>query len=300
MKKNSFLCSAIVAMAAIIGLASCNNGKSEREAQLESQIDSLAASDSIHQEDIMAMADFVNVMSTGLDSITAQEGVIRSGQDAEGKKIDKAHLREQLQTLSGLLDRQRQRIGQLENRIEAGKKSGKANSAYIAKLEKLISYYKQQIEEKDKQIADLNEQLNQKNANIAQLTQSVSSLTTSNTALGKTVENQRSTIESQDQTLHTAFVAVGSSKKLKELGLIKGGFLAKKKVNTSELDVSKFEKVDIRNYNNVTINSSSPKIMTQMPDGSYEITKNSNGTSTLHITDVTLFWSVSKYLIIKL
>lgn len=61
-----------------------------------------------------------------------------------------------------------------------------------------------------------------------------------------------------------------------------------------------FSKIDIRNYNDINLNSKKPQIMTQMPAGSYEITQNANGTSTLHIKDVNKFWSVSKFLVIKL
>ena len=135
----------------------------------------------------------------------------------------------------------------------------------------------------------------------------MNNLTTSNTQLqstvasqSKSIDQQKSTIAQQDESLHTAFVAIGSSKELKAKGILKGGFLAKKKVDVSSLQPGSFSKIDIRNYNDIRLNSSNPKIMTQMPSDSYSIEKNSNGTSTLHIKDVTTFWSVSKYLVVKL
>lgn len=183
----------------------------------------------------------------------------------------------------------------------------KNNSAYGQRIKKLIGYYKAQLDEKDAQIADLQQQLNDKNANIAQLNESVNNLTTSNTQLKTTVESQnkaidqqKTTIAQQDESIHTAFVVIGSSKELKAKGIIKGGFLAKKKVDVANLKPGSFSKVDIRNYNDIRINSDNPKIMTQMPSDSYYIEKNDNGTSVLHIKDVQTFWSVSKYLVIKL
>lgn len=276
----------------------CNNGKTK---DLQSQIDSLSVADSLHQEDIKQMADFVNVMSEGLDSISAQEGLLQQMGSREGGRIDKAKMKDQLRTLAQLLQRQRDSIDKLEAEVKNN------NSAYGKRVQKLIAYYKAQLDEKDTQIAELQKQLDEKNTNIAQLTENVNNLTTSNAQLqstvetqGKTMETQKTTIAEQDASLNTGFVVIGTSKELKAKGLIKGGFLAKKKVDVSQLKPGSFSRVDIRNYNDIRLNSSDPKIMTQMPAGSYEIQKNNNGTSTLHIKDAATFWSVSKYLVVRL
>lgn len=288
-----------VALAAVsLGMGSCGNNKN---AQLQSQIDSLATVDSLHQEDIKAMADFVDIMSSGLDSINGQEGQIKQmGQEKDGR-LDKAHLRQQLNSLGQLVARQRDRIAALEKEL-AG-----SNSSYSQRIKKLIAYYKAQLDEKDKTIADLKAELDSKNANIAtlnehvnRLTTNVNDLTTANSQLGQTVASQKTTIADQDQTIHEAYVQVGTSKELKAKGLLTGGFLAKKKVDVSKLNAAGFNKIDIRNYNDIVLRSKKPKVMTQMPEGSYTIRDNGNGTSTLHINDVNKFWSVSKYLVVKL
>lgn len=297
MKVRNIILSSMFGLFIVAGMTGCNGGKTSK---MQAQIDSLSTADSLHQEDIKQMADFVNVMSVGLDSISAQEGIIKQMGGREGH-IDKAQMRAQLQGLAELLRSQRARISDLE------KEMANNNSAYGQRIKKLIAYYKTQLDEKDKQIADLQKQLDDKNANIAQLNESVNNLTTTNTQLQSTVESQsqtmetqKSTIAEQDASLHTAFVIIGTTKELKAKGLIKGGFLAKKKVDVSSLQPGSFSKVDIRNYNDIRLNSSNPKIMTQMPSDSYEIVKNSNGTSTLHIKDATTFWSVSKYLVVRL
>ncbi len=277
-------------------LVGCNGGKTS---QMQSQLDSLAAADSIHQEDIKSMAEIVDIMSTGLDSISAQEGMINTPQP-EGR-LDKATLRQKLNSLSNLLARQRASINKLETEMANNK------SAYAQKVKKLIAYYRAQLDEKDKQIADLQQQLDSKNANIEELNKSVASLTESNTTLQTTVTNQKttideqsSTISSQDATIHEAFVAIGTSKKLKESGIIKSGFLAKKKVNVQDLNKNGFTKVDDRKYNDVVLRSTSPKIISQMPESSYRLTNNGDGTTTLHIKDVQKFWSLTRYLVVKL
>lgn len=298
MKTRHIILSGIFGLISGATLVSCDNGKTR---DLQSQIDSLALADSLHQEDIKQMAAFVNVMSAGLDSISAQEGLLQQMGSREGGPIDKAKMKDQLRSLAQMLQQQRENIDKLEAEVKNNK------SAYGQRVQKLIAYYKAQLDEKDKQIAELQAQLESKDADITKLTENVTALTTTNTQLqgtvetqGRTLESQRSTIAEQDASLNTGFVAIGTSKELKNKGLIKGGFLAKKKIDVSQLQPGSFSKVDIRNYNDIRLNSSDPKIMTQMPAGSYEIKKNSNGTSTLHIKDAAIFWSVSKYLVVRL
>lgn len=71
MKTRNIILSGLFGLAMVATVSSCGNGKTEA---LQSQIDSLNTTDSLHQEDIKQMADFVNTMSAGLDSIAAQEG----------------------------------------------------------------------------------------------------------------------------------------------------------------------------------------------------------------------------------
>ena len=298
MKTTKMILAGLFGLAMTAAVTSCSNGKTEA---MQQQLDSLYTADSLHQEDIRQMADFVNVMSAGLDSISAQEGVLQQMGSREGGTIDKNKMKNQLRDLSETLQRQRERLAQLEATVKDNK------SAYGQRIKKLIAYYKAQLDEKDQKIASLETQLNEKNTNIAKLTDDVNNLTTSNTQLKGTVENQTKTMEAQkttiaeqDASLHTGFVVIGSSKDLKAKGIIKGGFLAKKKVNVADLNTANFTRVDIRNYNNIRLNSKDPKVMTQMPGGSYEIDDNGDGTSTLRIKDTQLFWSVSKYLVVKL
>lgn len=113
MKVKGIILSGALGFLVASGMISCNNGKADK---MQATIDSLATSDSLHQEDIKQMADFVNVMSVGLDSISAQEGLIKQLGNREGK-MDKAQMRTQLQGLAELLRKQRERINELEAQV---------------------------------------------------------------------------------------------------------------------------------------------------------------------------------------
>lgn len=286
------LCTTTAAVALAITLFSCG-GESKTD-RLQAQLDSLTRLDSINQQDIASMVGFVNIMSEGLDSITTEEGVLREMSTGENRVNDKQRLRQQLTGLGQLISRQRDRINELEAQLKDN------GTNYTAKIKKLIANYKQQLDEKDHTIAQLQAELNNKNADIKSLNESVQKLTTSNSDMTRTIEDQKSVMAQQDETLHEGYVTIGTSKELKAKGIIKGGFLAKKKVVTSNLTAQGFTKIDIRNYNNILLQSKNPKVMTQMPASSYDIQQNADGTSTLHITNYQAFWSVSKYLVIRL
>lgn len=294
MKKFVRINLSVAAIAACAFLGSCDNGQ-QREAAMQAQLDSLARVDSLHEDDIKSMADFVTVMSDGIDSIALKEGVLKDlKNNPEGKRVDKAHVKETLQGLSELINRQKTRIASLKKQL------ANSNSAYSKKIKTLIESYEAQLTEKDAKIQELQTELENKNVNIAKLTEDVNNLTTSNTQLNTTIAEQKTVMQDQDNTIHEAFVVIGDGKSLKSKGLLTGGFLAKKKIDVAKLNASGFEKIDIRNYNNIKLAAKNPVIMTQQPAGSYEIVSNNNGTSTLRIKNIDKFWSVSKYLVIRL
>lgn len=290
MKKSKISVMSLVVLAGLT-IVGCKDNKAEA---LQKQLDSLANVDSLRAEDVTSMAQFIQVMSDGMDSIAAQEGIVRKSSNPEGKRIDKETLKTQLSTLNDIVKRQREHIAELEQKLSS------SNSSYSQRVKKLIAYYKQQLDEKEAKIAELQAELDKKNADIAKLNDDITALNTTNTQLNNTVAEQQTVMNAQDETIHEAYVQIGTSKELKNKGLLTGGFLAKKKIDVSKLKSADFSKIDIRNYNDINLNSKKPQIMTQMPAGSYEITQNVNGTSTLHIKDVNKFWSVSKFLVIKL
>ena len=134
---------------------------------------------------------------------------------------------------------------------------------------------------------------------LSSVQSSVSSLSETNTQLADKVERQVQALSVQDEIINEGYVKIGSKKELEAAGLLSGGFMKKTKVNYDNLQKNVFNKIDIRNYKEVTISSKNPKILTKMPASSYSLTKNGNGTSTLKILDPTAFWSVSNFLIIQ-
>lgn len=276
-------------------LFACNSSDRKRAEVLQTQVDSLMSVNQEQKNELNNMSTFIGTLSMGLDSIKSYEdSLFYSNPHAEGPKVTKEQMKERLNDLKLLLERQKAQIAHLRQELE-NEKGEKTNE-----MKKLVDYYEAQISQKDEQIRALQAELYSKNLDISQLRTRIGTLTSSNQQLEQKSKQIVEVLEVQNQLLNTGYVQIGTKKELKAKGLLTGGFLSKTKVDTSKLLEGNFNQVDIRNFNDIVLSSKNPKILTQMPVSSYQLNKNSDGTTILHITDPTAFWSVSNFLIIQL
>lgn len=271
---------------------SCNVNNS-KETILQAQIDSLEAANSEQAEQMKEISEFMSIVSEGLDSIATQEEQLTgNGKGMEGRKMTKEELRANLNAFAALLERQRNRIAQLEDSLQ-----NKGES--FGNLRNIITYLNQQLEEKNQTIAALQASLNNKNVDIQRLDKQVKKLTASNEKLTEEVNKQGEALVTQSEVINECYVKIGTKKELQQAGVLSGGgLLSKKKLDVSNFQRAGFMKVDIRSYVEVDIPSKKIQILTSMPSSSYTITSNGNS-SRLTITNPTLFWSVSNYLVIQ-
>ncbi|MBR6276838.1 MAG: hypothetical protein IKR31_07930 [Prevotella sp.] len=268
-----------VTLAASLVLLSCGN----KTDQLQRQVDSLQTALQQRDSDYASLHEFVTIVSDGLDSIQAQEdGIFR--RNPESPLPDRNQLKRSLSELKETLRLQREKISKLEKVLVNGRGDTK-------KLQTIIAALKQQIEQKDAQIADLMKQLEQSNLSVEQLTRKAAEQASQ-------IAQQEEVMQAQDQALNEAFIRIGSKSELKADGLLSGGFLKKKKVNYDDIDLSVFQKIDIRQTTTISIPSKSPKLYTNAPADSYSLEKEGSN-STLVITDPTRFWAYSNILIIQ-
>lgn len=290
MKKQLF---GIIVLVTAVTIASCSSNNGESEA-LQARVDSLSKVNQKQGEDLKNMSSFVTTISMSLDSIKLYEDSLLRTSSPEGPKMTKEQVKLNLEKLMKVLERQQQQLADLRKQLETAK------GANAEEMKKLVDFYEEQLKAKDAQIANLRGELDKKNVDISRLRTNVSSLITSNKQLEEKTELQNNALSVQNEMLNTAYVQIGTKKELKAKGLLTGGFLKKTKMETSMLKETNFNKVDIRQFNDVKLQSKSPKILTQMPASSYTITKNSDGTCTLQIQDPASFWSVTNFLIIQL
>jgi chromosome segregation ATPase len=236
---------------------------------------------------------FLDAVNASMDSVISMEGdILRTSK--ESPLSDKEQIKQNIESFKLILQRQHERIAQLEENLD-DKKSGNTD-----KMLKTISSLKKQLAEKDKAIVEMAEELEKRNYDISNLKKQVRSLTNDVAELTDANKAQEEVLIAQSDMLNVGYVMIATKDALKSAGVLTGGSLLKKsKLDLRNIDVSKFTKIDIRETKTFTIPSKKAEVMTQMPKKAYKITANSDGTSTLTVTDAASFWSISKYLVIK-
>ena len=250
--------------------------------------------DSLRME-LSEMDLFLDAVNASMDSVIDMDGkVLRTlGESSVSRK---QQILNNIEAYKQILQRQRERLALLEEKLKA---NGDVN-AKNEKLMKTIGSLKKQLEEKDKAIVELTQELTKRNYDIKTLKGHVEKLNTQVAELQEETKQQEEALVTQSNMMNEAYVCIGSKKELKEAGLLSGGTLFKKsKLDLSQVNASAFQKIDIRHSKTFKIPGKKVSILTQMPAGSYTITDNGDGTSTLTITDATRFWSVSNYLVVR-
>ncbi len=294
MKKRNFLAQSLLPIVITGLLLSCGNSTpSQTDEQLKlDSLNSLAKKQQVH---IGEMEEFITSLSLTMDSINMQEKeLVGEGDLEKKKKTSKETIIKNLREYKELIKRQRQKIASLEKQLSA------KNDEMSSKMLQIVTFYRKELEAKDKTIASLQMDIEKNKKVIKNLQTSIGELTATTEQQAKVIKEQEGVMDNQTNMINTCYVKMGTKKELKNAGLISGGFLKKTKLETSMLTPSNFIEMDMRKCNDLVIASKNPTILTQMPASSYEIIKKDDGTCYLHIKDPNAFWSISRYLVIKL
>jgi archaellum component FlaC len=287
MQTKNILSIAAFAFAAIT-LGSCGN----QAEQAQKELDSLRNVVAEQQNQLQADEEFTDAINFSMDSVVAAEGIIMK--NSEGGVPNRQRLKQNVEAYKTILQKYRDRI----NKLQASLKNQK--SAHAKKMQELIDKMQAQLDEKDAQIEDLKKQIEDKNVSIAELNTQVTNLGNNVRELTDQTVAQAKTITDQTDKMNEAYFIIDTSKNLKAKGLmVGGGLFSKKKLDLSAGDLSKLTKIDMRAKKTFSIPSAKPKILTQAPAGSYTLIKTGDKSSTLTITDVARFWSMSNVLVIS-
>ena len=286
MKKFKF----ILMFLAFASILACKNERVDMAGYMKER-DSLIHENQANKEELAELNSIISTVSAGLDSISIQEGILYSGKTRDGVALNRNQIIANINSMAEILKRQREKIQSNPNK----------SSQSIEKLQNVIAFLNKQLAEKDNEIQSLRRDVNSKNRDISQLRSSLSNMRTRAEKAENRTQVVTEALAKQDEMINECYIKIGTKKELVASGLLKGGFLQKKKVNYEGVDKSKFNPVDIRKFREITLKSSNPKILTPQPSNrSFHFEENGDGTCTLVISNPTLFWSVSNYLIIQL
>lgn len=291
-KKLFFL---IASLQVALFVSSCGENSVVREQR--EKIDSLENANWKKQLEYEDLQRNLSVITIGLDSIAIEEGKLFLNGDVEWRNVNRQRAQQNVAYIRDLLARHRDRIEELESRLEAG-------DANARMLRTIISSLREQIDAKDKELEQLKRDLDNNKRNIIALKEQVQKMDEEQKMQQDTILQQQETILQQQETiqqqldkLNNAYLRIGTKQELKAQGLLSGGFLKKKKIDYTNIDFSLFEKINIESTRSISLPAKA-KILTAIPVGSYELIKDELG-STLNILDPEKFWSVSNFLIIQ-
>jgi len=258
----------------------------------DARVDSLQTALDQRNADYQELDEFLTVISSGLDSISRQQSDIFNP-SKESLTPSREQIKQDLSRFQQTLKEQRERIAQLEKKLNLSTNEGH-------KMKAIINSLTAELAEKEAQVAALEDEINDKNLTIMDLGKRLGALTRRNAAQEQVITSQGKMLETQDEQLNEGFVKIATERELKDLGLLEKKFLSKTKLDISNIDKNQFKSIDIRNNTELEISSKSePKVWTQMPADSYTLEKNGKGKWKLSIIDPSRFWSVSKFLIIQ-
>ena len=279
----------------LLSAISCKNEKVDMSSYMQER-DSIMQENKAKTQQLDELNGVLATIATGLDSIAIQENILFTNKGRDGVMLNRQQMAANLKGLADILARQRAKIKMLQDSL-ANKKSTEG----VEQLQKVVEFLNQQLAEKDQIIQSLRADLDNSKKDITQLRASLSDMRTRADRAEKKTQILTTALSKQDEVINECYVKIGTKKQLSAAGLLKGGFLQKKKVNYEDVDKSKFNAVDIRKFREVTLKSSNPKILTPQPSNrSYHFEESGDGKCTLVITNPTLFWSVSNFLIIQL
>ena len=280
MKKVVFYSLCLTAM-----LASCSSGPSKKT--LLEQNDSLISALTNRNAELDEIMSSFNEIQEGFREINEAENRVDMVSGDNGATATQK-IKDDIKFISDKLKSNREQIAELEQKLK--------NSSYNnTQLKKAIENLTAELAAKQLQIESLQAELAQKNIRIAELDEAVSDLHKNVNQMAADNEAKSKTVAQQDKALNTAWYVFGTKSELKEQKIISGGEV----LTSGDFNKDYFTQIDIRTDKEIKLYSKSATILTTHPEGSYQWVKDDKSQLTLKITNPTDFWSVSRYLVIR-
>ena len=287
MKKLLFVLSVMV-------FVSCGQHKKEI-ARMQAKQDSIAQLGVQKDNSILEYISAMNEIQSNLDSIKTIQKIV-SVQTAPGTEMKaeaKKRIVEDIAQINNLLQKNKEMMNSLQGKL-------RNSNLKIVELEKMVELLNKQVGDKDAEVAVLKQQLEKLNVDVAGLNQKIETITKESE---QTIKEKNEVIDTKTTELNTAFYGFGTKKELEAKNVIEkeGGVLGMGKTLKLKKDFNRefFMKVDIREFNQLPLNTKKAKLVTYHPDGSYHMVMTDKKTvESIVIDKPEEFWKASKYMLI--
>ena len=192
-----------ILLLAISLLLVCACSHDKNTTSTDHELDSLRIENDRLKKDQADLNSFINVLSVSMDSITLQEDGILKTPNKEGIPsgiASKAQIKQNLHVFEEMLNRQKQKISELEKNLQ------NKNDARSLQLKSIIRSLNNQIAEKDKMIFQLRADLDNKNVSIAKMKSHISTLNENVVALNDKGNELEKALETQSDMMNECYV----------------------------------------------------------------------------------------------
>ncbi|MBP5513570.1 MAG: hypothetical protein J6Y04_02160 [Bacteroidaceae bacterium] len=272
----------------LMTLASCDQFSKQTNEEVGRERDSLMQVINQKDDELNEIMSCVNEVQEGFARINEAEGRITVADGNPESASARGVIQENMQYIQQAMQQNRELIAQLQEKLKTTTLNAKA-------LEKTIQNLKDQLETQNQRIQEMEASLAEKDITIAEQGEQIENLSENVNTLTQENRQKSETVAAQDKDLHTAWFVFGTKAELKEQKILKDGDVLK----TGDFNKDYFTKIDIRTVKEIKLYSKSAEMLTNHPAGTYTLQKDQRGEYVLRITDSNKFWSISKYLVIK-
>ena len=283
--KKYFLIPAI----AVFLMSACKQAELDKANQTN---DSLKAIVNFKDSSLYGFITAFDEVERNLDSVGIKQDIILSTTEKSNGELrinKKDRINSEIKSINWLMDKNKKTIDELSLKL---KNSGMNNG----RLAKTIATLTNQLAQKNEELEKLNKRLASMNSKMDKLQTSIDTLSDQNYM-------KELAMAEETKALHTSYYIVGTTKQLKEAGVIdlKGGLLGLGRTSklSPDIDKSKLTRIDYTETNSIPVNGDNVKVISSHPSDSYKLEKDAKGkVMNLVIMNSQDFWATSKCLVI--
>ena len=282
----------LIYFSSVILLISCGDENAEKINQMTLALEDLKTenikviNESVKKDSMInAYALYVNEIHQNLDLITTEQGLINTlRQKGElGKMATESEVIENIKTISDLMAQ---------------------NASRVTRLKKDLKNANIEMDEFEKMIITITEEVAIKNQEIYRLEEELANIDGAYQELFVVLDEKQELIDQQVAEINQVWYAIGSSKELKNNGVItkEGGLLGIGRTNKLKADFNHdyFTEINLTDVREIVLGGKSAEMLTAHSSESYTIEGSEGIAEKLIIKDEKDFWSASKYLVIVL
>jgi hypothetical protein len=286
----------LLAVSAVVFITRENKHKEQQtEAQLvnENLNGIIAHRDSV----INDLVKTFNEIEEDMNVVREKENLLAiSADDPEFTNDVRERILSEIREMNRLLEENRAKVNDLNKRL---KQSGIEISALKDKMASLEA----SIAQRDSSIQVLKMELVNRDFHLAELNTVIDSLDMEVVAKSETIQEKEDVISLQEAELDKAFLASGNLKELEEKGIVtkEGGFLGlgKNKVVPADILDSYFNQISISETDRIAVNAKKAELISDHPEGSYQVVSNDSIVEYIQITQPEKFWKKSRYAVVE-